>query len=180
MGHVTGVEAVIAGFFASEIVFFHHRVTEEMRTKALAALARLDSSALAQRPMHRMSTGEVRRILIARALVHEPSLLVLDEPTTGLDLVGRHEFLDRLHRLASEETTLVLVTHHVEEIIPEIGRVVLLRSGRIAADGPIDEVLTAHRLSDAYGARVSLHRSGMRYELRLDGGPEREIFADGE
>lgn len=169
MGHVTGIEAVIAGFFASEVLFFHHQVTAEMRERAFAALSRVDSAALADRRMHRMSTGEVRRIVIARALVHEPSLLVLDEPTSGLDIVARHDFLGRLRHLAREGTTLILVTHHVEEIIPEIGRVVLLSGGRIAADGSPREVLTSERLSLAFGSQVDLVRRGDLYELRMAG-----------
>jgi iron complex transport system ATP-binding protein len=167
MGHVTGIEAVIASHFASEILFFHHEVTMEMRARSLAALELVDSAALANRPMHRMSTGEVRRVLIARALVHGPRLLILDEPTTGLDLVGRHDFLTRLGRLARSGTTLILVTHHVEEIIPEIERVILLAEGRVAEDGPIREVLTSAALSRVYGASLSLRRHRGRYDLRL-------------
>jgi iron complex transport system ATP-binding protein len=167
MGHVTGLEAVVAGFFSSEVLFFHHDVTDEMWDRARAALSRVDSSNLAERPMHRMSTGEARRILIARGLVHEPSLLLLDEPTSGLDLVARHDFLARLRNLAREGTTLILVTHHVEEIIPEIGRIILLDDGRVAADGAPDEVLTSERLSRVFGSPLALRRRGDGYELQL-------------
>jgi iron complex transport system ATP-binding protein len=167
LGHATGIQAVISAFFASEIIFLHHEVTEDMRSKALAALVRLDSAMLADRPMHKMSTGEVRRILIARALVHEPSLRVLDEPTTGLDLVARHDFLQRMRALARDGTTLVLVTHHVEEIVPEIERIILLDGGRIASDGRPEQVLTSDRLSRAFGSALTLRRSGDAYDLRL-------------
>lgn len=167
MGHVTGIEAVIAGFFASEVLFFHHEVSEEMRERALNSLARVDSLALAERKMHQMSTGEVRRILIARALVRDPSLLVLDEPTSGLDIVARHDFLRRLRHLAHQGTTLILVTHHVEEIIPEISRVVLLDGGRIAAQGTPGEVLTSEGLSAVFGSSVALERRGDHYELKM-------------
>jgi iron complex transport system ATP-binding protein len=167
MGHVTGLDAVLAGFFSSEVVFFHHEVTAEMRAMAHAALARVGSDGLAARPMHRMSTGEVRRILIARALVQNPPLLLMDEPTSGLDLVARHDFLGRLRKLAAEGTTLILVTHHVEEIVPEIGRVILLDGGRIAADGSTRDVLTSDRLSLVFGSPLSLRRRGDSYELRM-------------
>ncbi|MQA89688.1 MAG: ATP-binding cassette domain-containing protein [Gemmatimonas sp.] len=167
MGHVTGLEAVVAGFLASEVLFFHHEVTAEMRQRAAAALDRVDGSRLGKKRMHEMSTGEVRRVLVARALVHEPELLVLDEPTTGLDLIARHEFLSQLRRLAASETTLVLVTHHVEEIIPEIERVVLLCEGRVAADDPTDDVLTPERLGSVYGSDVAVQRVGDRYEMTL-------------
>ena len=89
-----------------------------------------------------MSTGEARRILIARALVTEPRALVFDEPTTGLDIVARGRFLAFTRRIAQQGTTIVLITHHVEEIVPEIDRVVLLQRGRIAADGVKSAILT--------------------------------------
>jgi iron complex transport system ATP-binding protein len=167
MGRVTGIEAVAAGFFASDVLFLHHEVTESMWGRAAAALDRLDSRALSERPMHKMSTGEVRRILIARALVHDPPLLVLDEPTTGLDVVSRDDFLSRLRGLARDGATLIFVTHHVEEIIPEIRRIVLLVAGRIADNGRPENVLTSERLSRTFGAKLCLRKVGNRYDLRL-------------
>jgi len=157
LGRVTGEEAVTASFFSSEVLFIHHAVTGEMRARSAAALERLEASHLAGVRMHRMSTGEVKRVLIARALVHEPRVLVLDEPTTGLDLVARGEFLEMIGRLALGGTTILLVTHHLEEIIPEIGRVILLRDGRVAADGAVGDVLTSEAVSRAYGAPLQLH-----------------------
>src|SRR5690606_19665328 len=120
---------------------------------------------LADRKINQMSTGETRRVIIARALAHEPSVLVLDEPTTGLDLVAREDFLLQLRRLARQGATLVFVTHHVEEVVPEIGRVILLGEGRIVANGPPAEVLASHTLARAFGADVALTRDGARYEL---------------
>jgi iron complex transport system ATP-binding protein len=168
MGHVSALDAVVSGFFASELLFFHHQVTVEMRQRATMALDRVDGGGLAAKRMHEMSTGEVRRVLIARALVNEPRLLVLDEPTTGLDLVARRDFLAQLRRLGRSGTTLVLVTHHVEEIVPEIGRVILLGDGRVKADGTPGEVLTAERLAPVYGSRLAINRVGGHFEMRLD------------
>jgi iron complex transport system ATP-binding protein len=167
MGRVTGVEAVLAGFFASEILFLHHQVEAWMREKASAALTRVGASHLSDRKLNQMSTGEARRVVIARALVHEPSVLVLDEPTTGLDVVARNDFLEQLRNLAREGATLVFVTHHVEEVVPEIERVILLAGGRIMMDGPPESVLTSAALSEAYGADVTLQKHGTQYELRL-------------
>src|SRR5262249_33708816 len=99
-------------------------------------------------------TGESRRVLIARALVTTPDALVLDEPTAGLDFVARRRFLATLSRIAGLGTTLVLVTHHVEEIPPAIERVVLLKCGSVAAAGPKAEMLTSARLSAVFGAPV--------------------------
>ena len=90
-----------------------------------------------------MSSGEARRVLLARALVTAPRALVLDEPTTGLDLVARHDFMERVRQIAREGTTLILITHHIEEIVPEIQRVILLRAGQIIASGLEASVLTA-------------------------------------
>ena len=101
-----------------------------------------------------MSTGERRRVLIARALVTRPDALVLDEPTTGLDLVARHRFMETVRRLIREGTTLILITHHVEEIVPETRRVVLLREGQVAFDGTPEEALTAAHLSQVFEART--------------------------
>jgi iron complex transport system ATP-binding protein len=167
LGKVRGLEAVVASFFASEVVFMHHPVTEDLRDRARVALARVGGEALAARRMDEMSSGEARRVLIARALVHEPAALVLDEPTSGLDPVARLDFLATLRRLAGLGTTLILVTHHVEEVLPETRRVVLLRRGRVLADGPTSEVLTAELLSKAFGRDLDVRRRNGRYELRL-------------
>jgi len=155
-GSITAAEAALSGFFATQGVFGHQRVTAAMRDRAADALARMGVAHLADTPLDRVSTGEARRVLIARALVHQPRLLVLDEPTRGLDLVARHAFMERVRTIAGIGTTLLLVTHYVEEIIPEIDRVVLLDRGRIAADGPKGEVLTANALGRLFRARMAV------------------------
>ena len=109
----------------------------------------------------------MRRVLIARALVHEPAALLLDEPTTGLDLVTRHEFLETVRRLAREGQTVLLVTHHLDEIVPEIERIVGLREGRIVVDGPKARVLCDAVLSDLFGAPVRVRRHGGYYRFEL-------------
>lgn len=167
LGRVTGLDAVISGFLSSEVVFRHHEVTAAMMESARASLERVGGSGLAEKRMNEMSTGEVRRVLVARALVHDPQLLILDEPTTGLDLVARDVFLSDVRRLARSGTTLVVVTHHVEEIVPEIRKVVLLSAGRIVAHGAPEEVLTADSLTAAYGSPVQLRSVGPRYEMSL-------------
>ena len=115
-----------------------------------------DSADAGAKPLDEMSTGEARRVLIARALVSEPKALVLDEPTAGLDLVARHRFLKLVSRVAREGTTIVLVTHHVEEIIPEIKQVILLKHGRVAFAGPKSSMLTPERLSSVMDAPIAL------------------------
>jgi len=153
-----GLEAVLSAFFASHGIFGHQQVTPVMRQRALAALQQVGAGHLAGRPLDQMSSGEVRRILIARALVHGPQALLLDEPTAGLDLVARHHFLEALRRLARSGKTVILVTHRLEEIIPEIEQVVLLREGRVQCAGPKAAMLTEANLSALFGAPLRVRR----------------------
>ena len=166
-GVVTGLDAVVSGFFATHGVFRHQRVTDVMRRQAMDALDRVDAARLAGATLDTMSTGEARRVLIARALVHRPAALVLDEPTRGLDLVSRHAFMERVRAIARESTTIILVTHHAEEIIPEIGRVILLRRGRVAFDGAKAQVLTAEYLSHAFDAPLSVEQRDGYFHVRV-------------
>jgi len=125
---------------------------------------------LAAKRIDEMSTGEARRILIARALAPDPRALLLDEPTTGLDLVARQHFLTMLQAVARQGKTLLLVTHHIEEVLPEIRRVILLREGRVFLEGPKEEVLTSTHLSTLYEAEVKLRQHGGYYSARCGGG----------
>ena len=166
-GRVRGLDVALSGLLGSHGVFSHHDVTDSMRTQAQAALARVDATHLAGKPLNEMSAGERRRVLIARALITRPDALVLDEPTTGLDFVARHRFMESVRRLAQEGTTLILVTHHIDEVIPEIGRVVLLRSGRIAFDGPTGAALTGERLREVFGGPVEIERTSGYYHSKV-------------
>ena len=166
-GRVAGLEAVASGFFASQGIFSHHRTSDTMWERSRRALARIEAGHLESKPLTEMSAGEKRRVLIARALVNDPRVLLLDEPTTGLDLVARHHFMEAIRRLAGAATTIVLVTHHVDEIIPEIQRVFLLRDGRIAHDGPPPQVLTSARLSETFNAPLVVERIGEYYRVHL-------------
>jgi iron complex transport system ATP-binding protein len=155
-GRVTGENAVLSGFLASRGILRYGSITAEMRRLAADALERMGASHLAKRWIDELSSGEARRVLLARALVTSPRALVLDEPTTGLDLVARHSFMERVRQIARDGTTLILITHHIEEIVPEIGRVILLKQGRILASGPKQSILTAEHLSDLFDSPVSL------------------------
>jgi iron complex transport system ATP-binding protein len=153
-----GLDAVIAGFFSASTLWPNLTVTDEMRERAVEALHRMEASHLARRLVGEMSAGEKRRILIARALVHRPKQLLLDEPSNALDLAAQRELRETLRRLAREGTGLVLVTHHLGDILPEIERIILMQGGRIAADGARDELLTARRLSELFNTPVRLGR----------------------
>jgi iron complex transport system ATP-binding protein len=155
-GHRSGRESVLSGFFASHGLFSHQKITSIMTERADRALALVSASHLAGKRIEEMSTGEARRILIARALAPDPRALLLDEPTTGLDLVARQHFLRMLQEVAGQGKTILLVTHHIEEILPQVQRVILLKEGRLFLDGPKREVLTAMHLSALYGITVRL------------------------
>jgi iron complex transport system ATP-binding protein len=154
----TGLDAVIAGFFSASTLWPNLHVTEEMRERAAEALERIEASPLAGQLVGEMSAGEKRRILIARALVHRPRQLLLDEPSNALDLAAQRDLRETLRRLAQEGTGLVLVTHHLGDILPEIERVILMRDGRIVADGPRQELLTEPRLSELFNTQVRIGR----------------------
>ncbi|HEY7448293.1 MAG TPA: ATP-binding cassette domain-containing protein [Vicinamibacterales bacterium] len=155
-GRILAEAAVLSGFLASHGILRYRAITSEMRKRTAEALERMGVSHLARRRLDEMSSGEARRVLLARALVTSPRALVLDEPTTGLDLTARHDFMERVRQVARGGTTLILITHHIEEIVPEIGRVILLRQGKVVADGPKERVLTARHLSDLFGASIAL------------------------
>ncbi|HZR08295.1 MAG TPA: ATP-binding cassette domain-containing protein [Myxococcales bacterium] len=153
-GPHTALETVLSGFFGSVGIWPHHEVTAAMRESARAALRSLDIAHLEDERVDRMSSGEVRRAVIARALVHQPRALVLDEPTVSLDIRGRRELLTAMRGLVRDGRSLVLVTHTLDDIIPEIDRVVTLRDGRILHDGPTREVLRSGPLSEVFGVDV--------------------------
>lgn len=157
----TGRDVVLSGFFSSTRVFPHHHPDPGLVARADAALGRLGIAHLAERPVAQMSSGEAKRTLIARALVHEPQTLLFDEPSNALDIAAQLQLRETLRELAQSGLGILLVTHHVSEIIPEINRIVLLREGRILTDGPKARILTAEKLSELFQANVRLgHNNG--------------------
>ena len=137
-----------------------------MERKAWRVLELLDVAPLANRLMTEMSSGEARRMLLGRALIHDPDALVPDEPITSLDLRLVREFRETMRKLARSGTSIILVTHAIEEVIPEIRRVILLREGRVFKDGPKRDVLTAANLSELYGMKVRLDLDDGYYHVR--------------
>jgi len=152
----SGVDAVIAGFFSASTLWPNLHVTPEMRVRAQEALHLMMAEHLAGKLVGEMSAGEQRRIMIARALVHQPEMLLLDEPSNALDLAAQRELREALRRVARQGVGIVMVTHHLADIIPEIDRVILMREGRIFADGPKRELITAETLRALFGVEVSL------------------------
>lgn len=152
----TALDVVVSGFFSS--IGIHGTLASLVDESQLAAAAEtmreIGIESLRERPLKSMSTGQQRRCLLARALVHRPKTLILDEPTAGLDFAASFDYLRRLQRLAVHGRNIVVVTHHLNEIPPEVDRVVLLQNGRIAADGPKKAVLDGARLSEVYETRI--------------------------
>jgi iron complex transport system ATP-binding protein len=161
----TGIDVVMSGFFSSTRIFPHHAPQKQHLRRAEGALERLGITHLAKRPVAEMSSGEAKRTLIARALVHEPKTLLFDEPGNALDIAGQLGLRETMRELARSGLGILLVTHHVSEIIPEIERVVLLRRGRVLADGPKEEILTGERLSELFGVSLKLFREDGYFHL---------------
>jgi iron complex transport system ATP-binding protein len=161
----TGRDVVLSGFFSSTRIFPHHHPDPDHLARAEATLERLGIAHLAGRAVSQMSSGEAKRTLIARALVHDPQTLLFDEPSNALDIAAQFQLRDTMRELAQSGLGILLVTHHVAEIIPEIDRVVLLREGRILVDGSKREILTAEHLSSLFGVPVRLVQQGGYFHL---------------
>ena len=164
-GAASGVEVVMSGFFSSTRIFPNHTFEPRHRELAEAALAQLGVSHLAERAVEEMSSGEAKRVLIARALVHKPCALLFDEPCNSLDILAQHGLRETMRSLARSGIGIILVTHELPDIVPEIERVVLMSKGRIVADGPKEEVLQADRLSKLFGLSVELGRRDGYYHI---------------
>jgi iron complex transport system ATP-binding protein len=161
----SGREVVLSGFFSSTRIFDHQTVDDEQRQRADAVLKWLGVPHLADRPVAEMSSGEAKRILIARALVHDPKTLLFDEPSNSLDVFAQHGLRETMRSLAQSGIGVVLVTHHLSDVIPEIDRVVLMRSGKVQADGRKEQLLNAEELSRLFGIRVDITRRDGYFHL---------------
>ena len=162
---VLGRQVVLSGFFSSVGVWGHHRLTDEQHQRVEAVLSQLDIQALADRAFGELSSGQQRRLLLGRALVNAPAHLILDEPTSGLDLSATFQYLQTMRELIRSGHTLVLVTHHIHEIPPEVTRVVMLNQGKVWADGEKTAMLTESRLSSLYDVDVRLVESAGWYQV---------------
>jgi len=161
----SGRDIVLSGFFSSIGIWPHQEITPQMLDSADRAMEMLEVSHLAERFTEEMSSGEARRVLIARALVHDPRALLLDEPSIALDLSAQHELRLMLRKLAQSGIGIVMVTHHLSDLIPEMDRVVLMNRGTIIADGPTREVLVENRLSALFGRPLELSERDGYYNL---------------
>lgn len=159
---IRGKDVVLSGFFSS-IGLFNHEISPAMNREAGEILAFLGISHLEDRQMTEMSSGEARRLLIGRALVHHPPVLILDEPTNSLDLHALHGFRRTLRKIATSGTSIILVTHNLHDIIPEISRVLLMKEGRFSGDGPKHEVLTEENIGALFDVPLHVREEGGYY-----------------
>lgn len=163
---ITGLELVLSGFFGS-IGLYKESITPRMRNKAWTIMKFLEIEHLKERNMNAMSSGEARRCLIARALVHDPKALILDEPTTSLDLHALHKFIGLLRKIAKSGTSIILVTQNLQDIFPEINRVILVKKGRITREGKKAEMLTSANMSRLFDTPLHIiRRKGVYYALK--------------
>lgn len=164
---LSATDAVITGYFAT--VGLYDRPSDEQRDRARALLSLVGLSHRLDHRLGLLSTGEQRRALIARALVHMPELLILDEPTAGLDLAGREQVLATVETILSHANppAVLMITHHVEELSPRTRQVLLMQRGRFIVTGPPEEIITPERLSETFGCKVYVRRVHGRYWLEV-------------
>jgi iron complex transport system ATP-binding protein len=161
VGHVRGMQVILSGFYASIGTWDHQQFSAENQARAMYIMEMLRIAELRERAFATMSTGEQRRFLLGRALVHDPETLILDEPTSGLDLKACFQYLDIIRGLMQAGKTIILVTHHIHEIPPEMSRVVLLKEGKVMADGEKSKMLTSDTLSRLFETPIALvHANG--------------------
>ncbi|MCS6926856.1 MAG: ATP-binding cassette domain-containing protein [Candidatus Binatia bacterium] len=156
LGNTRGLEVILSGYYASLTTATHQQFSPAEQERALQLAQMLGIADLLDRPFASMSTGEQRRFLLGRALVHDPDTLVLDEPTAGLDLKACFQYLELVRRLMQSGKTIILVTHHIHEIPPEVTRVVLLKAGEVVADGEKNRILTSSNLSTLFDTPIAL------------------------
>lgn len=159
--------AILSGFFSSTGIWLCHNVTPEMEEKTEEVMAQMEITNLAGRNMNTLSTGEVQRVLIARALVHNPRALILDEPCNSLDFRSAYDLREKLRNIARAGTSIIMVTHDLTDIIPEITRVILLKDGKIFADGAKKDIVTSETFLRLFGFPLEIHEQAGYYHILI-------------
>jgi len=164
-GYARGVNVVLSGYYASVDTWAHQRYGDDQRRRAAEVMSALGIGHLGEKLFAEMSTGEQRRFLLARALINDPDTLVFDEPTSGLDVPACFHYIDTIRRLMRSGKTVVLVTHHIHEIPPEISHAVLLKGGRVIAQGAKADILTSANLSKLFDVPIELVEAHGFYQV---------------
>lgn len=161
----TAFEVVLSGYYSSIQIYRHQEYTEEQKKRALEVLEFLDIIDIRDKKVAHMSTGQLRRCIIGRALIHDPKAFVLDEPTVGLDIKAQHSFLQLIRKL-SERASIILITHHIEEIIPEITHAALMHNQTVFIQGKKEEIVTSENLSKIFEMKIDLQSENDRYYIK--------------
>ena len=156
----TGIDTILTGFFSSSTLWPNLTVTPAMRVRAEEVLELVDASGLRGKLVGEMSAGEQRRVMIGRALAGGGEMLLLDEPSNALDLGAQYDLREMLRGLAARGTAVVMITHHIADILPEMKRIVMMREGRIVADRAKSELLTEARLTELFGREIAMTERG--------------------
>jgi iron complex transport system ATP-binding protein len=164
---ITGLEIVLSGFFSSVGIFNNHIITNKMINKSINIIEFLELFLIRHKKIKTMSSGEIQMFLIARALVNSPKILILDEPSNGLDISSSTKLYGMMRKISLCGTKIILVTHLVSDIIPEINRFVFLKDGKIFADGKRNEVFNSNKLSILFGINIKLHESNGIYSISV-------------
>lgn len=162
---ISALQMVVSGYFGSMGLFRQHEASPDMWERSHDLLHWLDCQHLTHRAMNTLSTGQIRRILIARALVHSPETLLLDEPSNGLDPSAQHKLRQCIHQVAEAGHGIILVTHNLLDITPDIERVVMMKQGQILHDGPPREILTSENVSALFDMPLRMHHGNDSYQI---------------
>ena len=159
-----GLYVVLSGFYSSDGIWQHQEFDESKLNRAKEVMDLLSISHLKDREFSTMSTGEQRKFLLARSLVNDPAVLVFDEPTSGLDMSTCFQYLEIIRELISMGKKVILVTHHIHEIPPEVTRVILLKEGRVIEDGDKDQILTNSNLTNLFDWPIRVLKENGYYQ----------------
>ncbi|AXX91432.1 ABC transporter ATP-binding protein [Malaciobacter molluscorum LMG 25693] len=160
-----GYEVVLSGFYSSIGIFKHQDFTKEQHDTALQTMIFLEIEELKDKLVCEMSTGQLRKCIIARALIHKPKAFILDEPTVGLDIKAQDNFIKLLRKL-SKKSSIILVTHHIEEIFKEINKVALIKDNTIYKSGNKEDILNSKNLSNVFNINIELDKQNDRYFIK--------------
>ena len=163
-GYLSGFEVVLSGYYSSIGVFQHQDFTQEQHDKAIETMKYLEIEHLKEKKVNAMSTGELRKCIVARALIHNPKAFILDEPTVGLDIKAQINFIKLLQKI-SLKSTIILVTHHLEEIFPEIKNVALIYNNIIFKIGKKEDILNSENLSTIFDIKIEVKEKNKRYYI---------------
>lgn len=160
-----GYDVVLSGFYSSIGVYSHQEFSEEKHVKVEEVMSLLDIYHLKNKEVSSMSTGELRKCIVARALIHEPKAFILDEPTVGLDIKAQIDFINMMRKL-SKKSSIIIVTHHLEEIFPEINHVTLIADNTIYKQGKKEDILNSEDISYTFGVDIKLDKQNYRYFIK--------------